>query len=101
MKYLYLFGEYISKNYGNKFYGKCQNLTILLTRAYDEVLAKYDVLIMPTLPFIAPKLPVKNDSVKGRQYIDGLLVLFSAVSHNLYKAPSIPKYSGCQMLKTK
>ena len=67
MKYLCLFGEYISKNYGNKFYGKCQNLTILLSRAYDEALSKYDVLVMPTLPFKAPKLPVKNDSVKGRR----------------------------------
>ena len=83
MKYLYLFGEYISKNYGNKFYGKCQNLTILLTRAYDEALAKYDVLIMPTLPFIAPKLPVKNDSVKGRRQYTDELSLFKLVSHNL------------------
>ena len=59
----------MSRNYGNKFYGKCQNLTILLTRAYDVALAKYDVLVMPTLPFKAPKLPVKDDSVKGIQCI--------------------------------
>ena len=86
MKYLYLFGEYISKNYGNKFYGKCQNLTILLTRAYDEALSKYDVLIMPTLPFIAPKLPVKNDSVKGRWHNSW----FVSVSYLL-------EITGCQM----
>ena len=65
MKYLFLYGEYISKNYGNTFYGKGQNLSTLLKQAYDGVLDKYDVIVMPTLPFKAPKLPEKTASLTG------------------------------------
>ena len=65
MKFLFFFGEYITRNYGNKFYAKCQNLIIELTRAYDAALEKYDVIIMPTLPYKAPKLPKKDDPLGG------------------------------------
>ena len=65
MKFLFFFGTYINKHYGNKFYGKCQNLNMVLTRAYDEALSKYDVIVMPTLPFKAPKIPNKDDSLAG------------------------------------
>ena len=60
MKYLHLYAEYVYRNYGNKFYAKSQNLIILLTRAYDAALEKYDVIMMPTLPYKAPKLPQKS-----------------------------------------
>ena len=65
MKYVSLCGEYINKNYGNKFYAKCQNLVILLKRAYDVALEQYDVIVMPTLPSKAPKLPEKSWSLSG------------------------------------
>lgn len=62
-KMLAVFGEYMSRNYQNKFYSKCQNLNRLLTKAYDEALTKYDVLVMPTVPTTATRLPRKDDSV--------------------------------------
>ena len=65
MKYLFLYGEYISRNYGNTFYGKGQNLSTLLKEAYDKMLDKYDVIVMPTLPYKAPKLPEKTASLTG------------------------------------
>ena len=65
VKYVSLCGEYINKNYGNKFYAKCQNLVILLKRAYDVALEQYDVIVMPTLPSKAPKLPEKSWSLSG------------------------------------
>ena len=55
-----LTGSYLEKHYGNKFYGKAQNATIILRQAYDNVLEKYDVLVMPTVPSKAPKLPEKG-----------------------------------------
>ena len=65
VKYTSLYGEYIYRNYGNKFYAKSQNLIILLKRAYDMALEKYDVLVMPTLPSKAPKLPEKSMPLIG------------------------------------
>ncbi|CAH1781251.1 unnamed protein product [Owenia fusiformis] len=52
-----LWGEYTKRNYQSKHYGKAQNLTIALTAAYDKALETYDVIVMPTLPYKAPKLP--------------------------------------------
>ena len=51
--------------YGKKFYAKGQNLNLLLTKAYDAALEKYDVLIMPTLPYKAKKLPLEGSATKG------------------------------------
>ena len=40
-------------------------MSILLARAYDEALEKYDVIVMPTLPYKAPKLPDKSFTLTG------------------------------------
>lgn len=61
-----LLGRYMEKNYGNRFYAKAQNLNIALTRAYDDALNKFDVLVMPTLPWKAPLLPKKDSSIEER-----------------------------------
>lgn len=66
MKYLCLYCEYVNKRYGNKFYARSQNMSILLSRAYDAALQTYDVLVMPTLPYKAPKLPNKSFSLIER-----------------------------------
>ncbi|XP_041349793.1 amidase-like isoform X2 [Gigantopelta aegis] len=62
MKLTAITGEYVSRMYGKKFYAKGQNLNMLLTEAYDKALEKYDVLILPTLPYKATKLPVEGSS---------------------------------------
>ena len=41
---------------------KAQNLARKLREEYDAVLAQYDVLLMPTLPFTAPAIPGKESS---------------------------------------
>ncbi|WHU47762.1 amidase [Gordonia sp. L191] len=38
-------------------YAKAQNLVPLIRAAYDEALSRYDVLVMPTLPYVASALP--------------------------------------------
>ena len=43
--------------YRGHFYAKAQNLARQLSAAYDAALAEYDLLLMPTLPMRATKLP--------------------------------------------
>lgn len=50
-------GEYMHRFYHGHYYAKAQNLRRLLRRAYDDVLEKYDLLLMPTTPMKAQPLP--------------------------------------------
>ncbi|KAK3603252.1 hypothetical protein CHS0354_007584 [Potamilus streckersoni] len=42
-----------------------QNLNMMLTAAYNNVLEEYDVLLMPTMPFVAIDLPKKDRLFSG------------------------------------
>jgi amidase len=53
-------GEYFIRQYRGHFYAKAQNLGRLLRKSYDDVLARYDLLLMPTLPMKATPLPPAN-----------------------------------------
>ena len=48
VKLTIMFGTYIRKYYGSRYYGKAINLCRLLRAAYDKVLNEYDLLAMPT-----------------------------------------------------
>jgi amidase len=52
-----LVGEYFSREYRGRYYGKAQNQARRLRAAYDQVLSRYDLLLMPTMPLKAPPLP--------------------------------------------
>lgn len=53
-------GEYAIRQHRGHYYAKCQNLGRKLKAAYDAALATYDLLLMPTLPLKATKLPDPN-----------------------------------------
>jgi amidase len=57
VKLVLLLGDYMHRNYHNRYHAKAQNLRVVLRRGYDELLRRYDVLAMPTLPFPATKIP--------------------------------------------
>ena len=57
LKITMVLGEYFIQKHGGHYYAKAQNLARQLTAAYDEALATYDLLLMPTLPMVATKLP--------------------------------------------
>ncbi len=57
LKLMMLVGEWIHENYQGALYAKAQNLGRRLRAAYDEALARYDLLLMPTLPIVATPLP--------------------------------------------
>ena len=56
-------GEYFTRSYRGHFYAKAQNLSRVLTRAYDDALQKYDLLLTPTQPMKATPLPPSNASL--------------------------------------
>ncbi len=60
LKNTMLLGHYMSKRYRGHYYAKGQNLVRRLRAAYDAVLNSYDLLVMPTLPMTATKLPDEN-----------------------------------------
>jgi amidase len=45
------------KYYGSRYYGKAMNLSRLLTEAYNNVLYKFDLLVMPTTAIKSQPLP--------------------------------------------
>ena len=57
LKSTILFGQHALNKYRGHYYAKAQNLARKLTAAYDAALARYDLLLMPTLPMRATKLP--------------------------------------------
>jgi amidase len=63
LKNTMLLGQYMVKRYRGHYYAKAQNLVRRLRGAYDEVLSRYDLLLMPTLPIVATPLPEANAPV--------------------------------------
>jgi len=59
-KLFLMLGTYINNIYGPRYYGKAMNISRRLTAAYDKVLGDYDLLLMPTTPMKATKLPAPD-----------------------------------------
>ncbi len=57
LKNTMLLGHYMVTRHRGHYYAKAQNLVRRLRAAYDAVLSDYDLLLMPTLPMPATKMP--------------------------------------------
>ncbi len=71
LKLTMVLGEFFLQNHTGHYYGKAQNLTRQLKQAYDDALADFDLLLMPTLPLVATKLPAPDaplEEVIGRAF---------------------------------
>jgi amidase len=62
LKVLMLAAEHLSRTYAGSFYGKSQNLIRKMRESYDQALARFDLLLMPTTPQVATKLPAAHAS---------------------------------------
>lgn len=71
VKLVLLLGEYMHRNYHNRYHAKAQNLRVLPRAAYDRVLADHDVLAMPTIPFPATEIPPPD--APREEYVDRAL----------------------------
>lgn len=57
LKFAMLAGHFLHRQYRGRYYAKAQNQSRLVRAAYDEQLARHDVLLMPTTPRKATPLP--------------------------------------------
>ncbi|XP_013395133.1 uncharacterized protein LOC106162390 [Lingula anatina] len=58
-----LIGEYTKQRYNHIHYAKAMNCARLLRQAYDDALANYDVIVMPTIHILPAKLLEKKASI--------------------------------------
>ncbi len=65
-KVVFMLGELMLRNYGGRFYGKSQNLIRKMRAEYDEILEKYDLLLMPTTPQKPTRFPDASASLEER-----------------------------------
>ncbi len=68
VKLVLMLGEYLHRNYHNRYHSKAQNLRVLLRDAYAEALNEVDILAMPTIPFTATEIPPADCPLE--QYVD-------------------------------
>ncbi|MGV9866728.1 amidase [Rhodococcus koreensis] len=64
VKLVALGGEHTLNKYYGRHYAMARNLEKNLTAAYDVELARFDVLVMPTDPIVASRLPAPNAPVE-------------------------------------
>ncbi|MCH8087144.1 MAG: amidase [Chloroflexi bacterium] len=62
VKMVVLLGQYMQDHYHGRYYAKAQNLARSLKAAYDDALQECDLLVMPTLPLKATKIPAPDAS---------------------------------------
>ncbi|MBA2693735.1 MAG: amidase, partial [Rubrobacter sp.] len=60
VKLTMLLGDYMREKYHGRYYAKAQNLGRKLSAKYDEALASFDLLLMPTLPIKATEIPAPD-----------------------------------------
>ncbi|XP_077981273.1 amidase-like [Glandiceps talaboti] len=93
LKTILLFGDHLKQEYGGRYYAKSQNIRRELTQAYDKVFEEYDVLMMPTLPYKAPKLPTQSITIPDI-YEEALSMIANTSPFNLSGHPALTINTG-------
>jgi amidase len=88
-----LVGEYMSRAYGGRYYGRAHNLARLLADAYDEALARVDILAAPTLPFPPPRRPAA-DATRGEYVSTAFSMTINTSPFNTTGHPSMSMPCG-------
>ena len=93
VKLVTLLGTYMRKFYGSKYFGKSINLSRLLRREYDNYLAKFDLLAMPTTAAKAKAIPKNSAGITEvvqsalPLYLNGNTQPFNATHHPAMAVP--------------
>jgi amidase len=95
VKLVGLAGRYGLKVLGGAHYARARRLVPLLTAAYDAALAEYDVLVMPTIPFLPG--PLLDRTAPVAEYAATALGValntapFDATGHPAASVPARPR----------
>ncbi|MCS5606190.1 MAG: amidase family protein, partial [Alphaproteobacteria bacterium] len=65
-KAITMLGAWVAKTYGGRIYGKGQNLKREAVAYYAKLFQEWDLLLTPTLPMTAMKLPTEDDDRMSR-----------------------------------
>jgi amidase len=87
-KLLLMLGTHVNNIHGPRFYGKALNITRRLAATYDKVLSEYDLLLMPTTPMKATKLP-EADASREEYIARALDQIANTVSFNITHHPAM------------
>lgn len=82
-------GHYMRQQYHGVFYARAQNMSRRLTAAYDKVLAEADLLLMPTTPQTAHKMPAMPEDDRGEHISQALNMVANTAAFDLSGHPSI------------
>ncbi|MGI9659831.1 MAG: amidase, partial [Gaiellaceae bacterium] len=91
VKLVWLLGEYMNRNYHGSYYAKAQNIKHFVRQGYDDILASYDLIAMPTIPNIATEIPPADCSLEDAVFY-GLSMIQNTPQFNLTGHPgaSVP-----------
>ncbi|RWP99094.1 amidase [Mesorhizobium sp.] len=90
VKSVILLGQYLAETSGGSHYAKAQNLRRRLRAAYDDALAKVDVLVMPTTPRTATKHEPEADLARYMEIALNMMnntATFDATGHPALSLP--------------
>ncbi|MCC7120826.1 MAG: amidase [Gammaproteobacteria bacterium] len=87
-KLVLLLGEYMQSRYHGRFYAKAQNLALKLKAAYDAAFQQVDLLVMPTLPMKATKIPA-GDAPRAECIARALEMLPNTAPFNVTGHPAM------------
>lgn len=84
-----LIAHYMRERYHGVFYGRAQNLTRVLTAAYDRVLEEFDMVLMPTTPQTAHEVPPMPEVDRKAHVAQALNMVCNTATFDLTGHPSI------------
>ncbi len=92
-KILALMGQHLHQRYHGQHYAKAQNAGRVLRRAYDRALSEFDLLVMPTIPFLPPPLsptplPIEDKIRRANE------PLFNTAPFNITGHPALSLNAG-------
>ncbi len=84
-----LLAHYMRENYDGVLYGRAQNLSRQLTAAYDKVFEEFDIVLMPTTPQTAHKVPAAPEEDRTEHISQALNMVRNTAAFDLTGHPSI------------
>ena len=84
-----LIADYMTDQYHGVFYGRARNLSNQLNKAYDKVFEEFDLVVMPTTPQTAHKVPPSPEDDRKTYIGQALNMVANTATFDLTGHPSI------------